>query len=60
MMRNKEALASAKHDLTLANQRGLIKYHSTAAELRKVMRIHRAEEYPPGHFDPFPFKFGWV
>jgi len=59
LRRNKEALASAKHDLMLANQRGLIKPHSSVAELRKVLRIHRAEDYPPGHFDPFPFKFGW-
>jgi hypothetical protein len=56
----REALDWAEEELAHEQERGAFSPFSSAATVRKAMQLHRPEEYPPGHFAPFPFRLGWI
>jgi hypothetical protein len=60
MKRESEALDWAEKDLECAQARGVIHPFSTAATVRKVMLLHKPEEYAPDHFAPFTPWLGWI
>ena len=56
----REAQDYGEERLLRAQARDKIEPFTTVAAVKKDMVCRRFDLYPPEHFDPFPFKLGWI